>query len=80
MPISNKRKGTVCSGMVVQPFMQDNTLTEYRKTSDVVLPQTIVDEFARFLVPEIRKFYESEEGKREFAKWQEKHRADNKKT
>ena len=27
-------------------------------------------EFARFLVPEIRKFYESEEGQRMFAEWQ----------
>jgi len=32
----------------------------------IMLPQSIVDSFARFLVPEIRKFYESEEGQCEF--------------
>ena len=36
---------------------------------DVLLSQSIIDEFARFLVPEIRKFYESEEGQREFVRW-----------
>ncbi len=38
----------------------------------IELPQTIIDEFARFLVPEIRKYYASEQGQKEFAKWQEK--------
>jgi hypothetical protein len=33
---------------------------------DVELPQTIVESFARFLVPEIRKFYASQEGQQEF--------------
>ena len=63
--------------MEVLPFVQDNIPKKYTKTSEVVLPQTIIDEFARFLVPEIRKFYESEEGKHEFAQWLEKHKADN---
>ena len=36
---------------------------------DILLPQSIIDEFARLLVPEIRKFYESEEGQREFVRW-----------
>ena len=30
---------------------------------DINLPQSIVESYARFLVPEIRKFYESEQGK-----------------
>ena len=30
---------------------------------DIALPQSIVESYARFLVPEIRKFYESEQGK-----------------
>ena len=38
---------------------------------DIELPQSIIESFARFLVPEIRKFYESEQGQREFAEWQE---------
>ena len=50
--------------------------TNYTKSSEVQLPQTIIDEFARFLVPEIRKFYESEEGQRTFAKWQKKRESD----
>ena len=37
---------------------------------DVELPQSIIDSFARFLVPEIRKFYESEQGQRELAEWE----------
>ena len=37
---------------------------------DVELPQSIIDSFARFLVPEIRKYYESEQGRREFAEWE----------
>ena len=37
---------------------------------DIELPQSVIESFARFLVPEIRKYYESEEGKREFEQWQ----------
>lgn len=44
---------------------------------DVELPQSIIESFARFLVPEIRKFYESEEGQREFKEWQEAQEAHN---
>lgn len=39
---------------------------------DIELPQAIIDSFARFLVPEIRKYYESEQGQREFEEWLEK--------
>ena len=38
---------------------------------DIELPQSIIESFARFLVPEIRKFYDSEQGQKEFAEWQE---------
>lgn len=38
---------------------------------DIELPQSIIESFARFLVPEIRKFYDSEQGRKEFAEWQE---------
>jgi len=37
---------------------------------EIELPQSIIDSFARFLVPEIRKYYESEQGQREFVEWQ----------
>lgn len=39
---------------------------------DVELPQSIIESYARFLVPEIRKFYDSEQGQKEFAEWQER--------
>lgn len=38
---------------------------------EIELPQSIIDSFARFLVPEIRKYYDSEQGQKEFAEWQE---------
>jgi len=37
--------------------------------TEIELPQSIIDSFARFLIPEIRKYYESEQGQREFAEW-----------
>ena len=40
------------------------------KQSEIELPQEIVESFARFLIPEIRKYYESEQGQREFKEWQ----------
>ena len=33
------------------------------------IPLHEVEAFARILLPEIQKFFESEEGKREFAEW-----------
>lgn len=44
---------------------------------DIELPQSIIESFARFLVPEIRKYYDSEQGQQEFAKWQEAQEKDN---
>lgn len=38
---------------------------------EIELPQEIIESFARFLVPEIRKYYESEQGQREFRDWEE---------
>ena len=42
--------------------------TEHSKDQqrDIQLPQEIIESFARFLVPEIRKYYDSEEGQRVF--------------
>ena len=37
----------------------------------IELPASIIESFARFLVPEIRKYYDSEQGQQEFAEWQE---------
>ena len=38
---------------------------------DIELPQSIIDSFARFLVPEIREYSESKQGHREFEEWLE---------
>lgn len=38
---------------------------------EIELPQSIIESFARFLVPEIRKYYNSEQGQQEFEKWKE---------
>jgi hypothetical protein len=37
---------------------------------DVELPQSIIDSFARFLMPEIQKFYASEQGQKELTTWE----------
>lgn len=42
-----------------------------KEPRDIELPQAIIDSLARFLVPEIRKYYESEQGQKEFEKWLE---------
>ena len=34
--------------------------------------ESIIDSFARFLVPEIQKFYASEQGQKELAEWEKK--------
>lgn len=38
---------------------------------DIELPQSTIESFAHFLVPEIRRYYDSEQGQQEFAEWQE---------
>ena len=40
---------------------------------DIELPQSIVDSFARFLVPEIRKLYASAAGQKELEEWKKKY-------
>ena len=45
-----------------------------RDTSAVLqLPKNLLKEYAMFLVPEIRNFYKSEEGKQYYAEWLKKH-------
>lgn len=40
-----------------------------RNKFDIELPQSIIDSFARHLVSEIRKYYDSEEGQAAFEEW-----------
>ena len=46
---------------------------KHREQYDIELPQSIIDSFARFLVPEIRKLYTSEEGQKELEEWKKKY-------
>jgi hypothetical protein len=55
--------------------MAENSTAQER---EIILPQEIVESFARFLVPEIRKYYDSERGQREFAEWEKTHGGDTK--
>ena len=43
------------------------------------IPLHEVEELARILLPEIKHFFDSEEGQREFAKWKAKRDAEKKK-
>ena len=36
------------------------------------IPRHVLESFARCLLPDIRAFYASEEGRREFAEWKKK--------
>ena len=38
---------------------------KHQNPYEIELPQSIIDSFARFLVPEIQKFYASEQGQKE---------------
>lgn len=41
--------------------------------NEVELSKELLTSLAKFLVPEIRKFYQSEEGKAYYEKWLKKH-------
>ena len=43
---------------------------KYQEPYDVELPQSTIDSFARFLVPEIQKFYASQQGQKELEEWE----------
>ena len=46
---------------------------ERQNPYEIELPQSIIDSFARFLVPEIQKFYASEDGQKSFLEWKKAH-------
>jgi hypothetical protein len=47
-----------------------------KKHNDTGIPQYEIEALARSLLPEIQKFFESEEGQREFTEWKAKQRID----
>lgn len=44
-----------------------------QSTHEIELPQSIIDSFARFLAPEIQKFYASKQGQNELEAWEKKY-------
>ena len=38
-----------------------------------IIPKEVLDSFARYIIPEIRRFHESEEGPAFYKEWIEKH-------
>ena len=44
-----------------------------RSKIDIALPEELLNSFAKALEPEIRAFYDSDEGKAYFEKWLAKH-------
>ncbi|MDL2274124.1 hypothetical protein LJC34_06255 [Oscillospiraceae bacterium OttesenSCG-928-G22] len=48
--------------------------------NEIELPQSIIDSYARFLVPKIRRFYESEEGKQALEEYLKKQQEDQSST
>ncbi len=47
--------------------------------NNTTIPQHQIEAIARCILPDILAFYESEEGQREFTKWQERQAEENKK-
>ena len=63
------------AGLALRFGKGENYLSEEQteiktETCQIELPQAIIETFACFLVPEIRKYYDSKQGQREFAEWQ----------
>lgn len=50
--------------------MKNNIRINY---NEIELPKELLNSFAKALLPEIRKFYDSEEGKKYYQKWILKH-------
>lgn len=47
--------------------------------NNTTIPQHQIEAIARCILPDILAFYESDEGQKEFAKWQEQQAEENKK-
>ena len=57
-------------------------MNKYNKIdyTNIELPEELLTSFAKALAPEIRKFYDSDEGKVYYEKWLEKHPEYNNRT
>lgn len=43
-----------------------------KKSKDIDIPNSALEQMARCIFPEIQKFFESEDGQREFTEWKAK--------
>ena len=50
------------------------------KETNTGIPQQAIEKFARCLLPEIEKFFDSEAGKQEFAEWKKTQQSNEKGT
>ena len=67
----------ICGGFffarICKSIMEVHHLAKKKKVNDygTGIPQHEMEALARVLLPEIEKFYASEEGQRQFAQWKE---------
>ena len=67
----------ICGGFffvrICKSIMEVYRLAKKKKVNDygTGIPQHEMEDLARVLLPEIEKFYASEEGQRQFAQWKE---------
>ena len=72
-----------CFSVILSYISKSNAEVNYlakKKANDygTGIPEHEVEALARVLLPEIRKFFESEEGQQEFQKWKERQKVGNK--
>ena len=65
------QKGAATEDRQKKKTTQAAASAKYREDG---VPQQELERFARFLLPKIKTFYQSEEGQRLFAEWKEKSR------
>lgn len=53
-------------------------MSKEKNPQGLVIPDHEIEALARCLLPEIPKFFDSPEGREEFAKWKAKKKLDNK--
>ena len=73
-----RQQGTALQkGAATEDRQEENTTSQAAasaKNREDGVPQQELERFARFLLPKIQAFYQSEEGQRLFEEWKEKRR------
>ena len=60
--------------------MNTKKINETNETDTAEVPEFVYESLARSLLPVIQKYYESDEGKRAFAEWEQKKDAERNST